>query len=89
MRLGQHRMPGTDLVEVIDTKGGAPVEGAAVTLLVVTDDRPFLVDTATARVTELGWTLRGVWHPILGVARDASGTLVDAATTRTLKETRP
>jgi glutamate dehydrogenase len=42
----------------------------------VTDDRPFLVDTATARVTELGWTLRGVWHPILGVARDASGTLV-------------
>ena len=76
VRLGQHRVPGTDLVEVIDTEGGAPVEGAAVTLLVVTDDRPFLVDTATARVTELGWTLRGVWHPILGVARDASGTLV-------------
>lgn len=45
-------------------------------VLVVTDDRPFLVDTVTSRLTEAGWTVRQVWHPILPVKRDAAGRLL-------------
>ena len=79
LRLGRTRPPGTDQVAVIAPDGGAPVEGEALILLVVTEDRPFLVDTALARVKEMGWTVRGVSHPILSVVRDAEGVLIDLA----------
>ena len=41
----------------------------------VTDDRPFLVDTVTMELTRQDWSLRRLYHPQLRVQRDASGHL--------------
>ena len=44
---------------------------------IVNDDMPFLVDSATAAINESGREVRLVIHPILQVARDAAGALVE------------
>jgi glutamate dehydrogenase len=44
--------------------------------LVITDDQPFLVDTAIMELTSQDWSLRGLFHPTPAVRRDADGTLV-------------
>ncbi|MCJ2033982.1 NAD-glutamate dehydrogenase [Methylobacterium sp. J-068] len=43
---------------------------------VVNDNRPFLLDSALAELTEQGLTPHLVAHPILGVERDAAGALI-------------
>jgi glutamate dehydrogenase len=43
---------------------------------IVNDNRPFLLDSCLAELTELGLTPHLVAHPILGVERDAAGSLV-------------
>ncbi|KQP28248.1 NAD-glutamate dehydrogenase [Methylobacterium sp. Leaf102] len=43
---------------------------------VVNDNRPFLLDSTLAELTEQGLTPHLVAHPILGVERDADGDLV-------------
>ncbi len=78
LRVGRVRPTGVDLVEVVPPEPGQPEQGG-VTVAVVTDDRPFLVDTVTARIAEQGWTLRQVWHPILTVARDADASVLGLA----------
>jgi len=52
-----------------DARGSALV-------LVVTDDQPFLVDTAIMELTSQDWSLRGLFHPTSAVRRDADGTLL-------------
>ncbi|HKS89648.1 MAG TPA: NAD-glutamate dehydrogenase [Stellaceae bacterium] len=42
----------------------------------VNDDMPFLVDSVTAAINESGRRVRLVIHPVLSVARDATGALV-------------
>ena len=42
---------------------------------IVTDDRPFLVDSVTMEVLRQGWSIREVFHPQYLVRRDLSGTL--------------
>ncbi|WP_395701769.1 NAD-glutamate dehydrogenase [Aquabacterium sp.] len=42
---------------------------------IVNDDMPFLVDSVTMEVNRHGLTLHLIVHPILGVQRDADGTL--------------
>ncbi|HTT80121.1 MAG TPA: NAD-glutamate dehydrogenase, partial [Stellaceae bacterium] len=44
---------------------------------IVNDDMPFLVDSATAAINESGREIRLVIHPVLRVARDAAGALVE------------
>ena len=76
-RLGAVRAPGEDLIASFtprEATDGWGVRGSTI-LQVVTDDRPFLVDTATLVLTEAGWTVRGLHHPILSVTRDAAGRL--------------
>ncbi len=75
LRMGHRREPGRDVLRVLMPGEGA-AEGGAVLLQVVTDDRPFLVDTVTSRLAEQGWSVRRVWHPILHVARDEDGELL-------------
>ena len=42
---------------------------------IVTDDRPFLVDSVTMEVIRHGWSIREVFHPQFLVRRDVGGTL--------------
>lgn len=44
---------------------------------IINDDMPFLVDSVTAALSELGLTVHLVVHPIVAVTRDAQGRLTD------------
>nr|WP_294696267.1 NAD-glutamate dehydrogenase [uncultured Friedmanniella sp.] len=50
--------------------------GGATVVQVVTDDRPFLVDSVTMEVLRQGWSVREVFHPQYLIRRDADGGLV-------------
>ncbi|WP_458095262.1 NAD-glutamate dehydrogenase [Roseomonas sp. WA12] len=54
---------------------GADGRTAGAVAEIVTDDMPFLVDSALAALTLSGRGVRRLLHPILGVARDASGRM--------------
>ena len=41
---------------------------------IVTDDRPFLVDSVTMEVLRQGWSIREVFHPQFLVRRDVDGS---------------
>ncbi|MFC7737785.1 NAD-glutamate dehydrogenase domain-containing protein [Roseomonas sp. GCM10028921] len=49
--------------------------GAGAVAEIVTDDMPFLVESALAALTLSGRAVRRLLHPILGVSRDAAGVL--------------
>ena len=49
--------------------------GGATVVQIVTDDRPFLVDSVTIEVLRQGWSIREVFHPQYLVRRDLGGTL--------------
>ena len=55
--------------------------GGATVVQIVTDDRPFLVDSVTMEVLRQGWSIREVFHPQFLVDRDLGGTLHDIVTT--------
>ena len=67
-RLAAVREPGTALVEVES-------EGHRTLVRIVTDDMPFLVDSASAALAGLGRAIRLVIHPQLIVQRDSAGAL--------------
>ncbi|MEQ3554739.1 NAD-glutamate dehydrogenase [Pseudonocardia nematodicida] len=69
LALGAHREPGRAVVAVT---GGS---GDTVTVEIVTDDMPFLVESVLAGIGRAGGTARRVLHPILVVRRDAEGVL--------------
>ncbi|HSN10979.1 MAG TPA: NAD-glutamate dehydrogenase, partial [Propionibacteriaceae bacterium] len=75
--LAARREPGTDSVVVASPEdaGGPHLSGSSL-LQVVTDDRPFLVDSVTIEVTRQRWSIRHVFHPQLVVTRDGHGDLV-------------
>jgi glutamate dehydrogenase len=49
--------------------------GGATVVQIVTDDRPFLVDSVTMEVLRQGWSIREVFHPQFLVRRDLEGNL--------------
>ena len=49
--------------------------GGATVVQIVTDDRPFLVDSITMEVLRQGWSIREVFHPQFLVERDVQGNL--------------
>ena len=49
--------------------------GGATVVQIVTDDRPFLVDSVTMEVLRQGWSMREVFHPQFLVRRDLEGNL--------------
>jgi glutamate dehydrogenase len=55
--------------------------GGATVVQIVTDDRPFLVDSVTMEVLRQGWSIREVFHPQFLVRRDVGGTLRGILTT--------
>ena len=56
--------------------------GGATVVQIVTDDRPFLVDSVTMEVLRQGWSIREVYHPQYAVRRTVSGDLTDIVRTR-------
>ncbi len=79
--LGRVRQPGEDLIGIAtpqESSDGWSAGGSTV-LQVVTDDRPFIVDTVVMILAELGWTVRSLRHPVLAVTRDDAGLLTGVA----------
>ena len=77
--LAARRQPGEALVRVATPGGGTPGAPARAVAEVITDDMPFLVDSAMAALTvHAGRVVRQLLHPIVAVRRDATGTLLDA-----------
>ena len=57
----------------VDTHG---YDAPGTVVEVVIDDMPFLIDSVTSRLGELGYTIVRHYHPVVGTTRDASGALV-------------
>ena len=77
--LAQTRKPGTPAVRVLtpsESSEGWSAAGHSV-LEVVTDDMPFLVDTVTMAVADLGAEIHTVLHPQVLVRRDEDGGLLE------------
>jgi glutamate dehydrogenase len=72
---GQRRRPGEQVVEVF-TPTTWDARGSSVAVI-VTDDRPFLVDTALLELTAQEWSLRQLYHPQPRVRRDDTGELIE------------
>ncbi len=67
------RAPGQHIIHVGTGEGDAG--GRHMPVLLLTDDMPFLVDSASAAIGTAGLTINRLLHPILPVARDADGWL--------------
>ncbi|ROR56020.1 glutamate dehydrogenase (NAD) [Luteococcus japonicus] len=81
--LGRRRADGQDLVRV----EAAVAAGRPALVQVVTQDRPFVVDTIAMALTGAGWSIAELLHPQFHVARDGDGRLVQAGQTA-LQENR-
>ena len=71
--LASQRRPGEALVRV--TRPGSSAGPRAVAEI-VTDDMPFLVDSAMAALTKGGRVVRQLLHPVTPIRRDAGGRLL-------------
>ncbi|MCC6496813.1 MAG: NAD-glutamate dehydrogenase, partial [Propionibacteriaceae bacterium] len=87
LELGRRRLPGEHLLQVLTPGQAAAIgqDGSTLALL-VTDDRPFLVDTVTMELTRQEWSLRRLYHPQLRVLRDQAGTLAGIGSPEGLPE---
>lgn len=56
---------------------GGWTTGGTTVVQIVTDDRPFLVDSVTMEVLRQGWSIREVFHPQFTVRRTLAGSLID------------
>ena len=76
LQFAQKREPGGCKVRVfnpVDAENGW--SGAGTVVQAVTDDSPFLVDSAGMAIAAAGLQVRAVIHPVLMMKRDADGTL--------------
>ena len=76
LSLGNRRSTGEHLLQVL-TPGQVPGVGqdGSTVALIVTDDRPFLVDTVAMELTRQEWSLRRLYHPQLRVQREGGRRL--------------
>ncbi|MFW0790153.1 NAD-glutamate dehydrogenase [Gordonia sp. CPCC 205333] len=70
IEVGRSRVPGEHLVAVDGPDG-------PLSIFLVNDDMPLLVEAVLATVESLGFTVVRVDHPILNVVRDSEGDLID------------
>ena len=71
--LGAVRKPGEAKVGVAAPSADHP--GGSTLLMIVTDDRPFLVDTVSMNIIRRDWSIRALLHPQYTVRRDAGGAM--------------
>ncbi|MFL6028161.1 MAG: NAD-glutamate dehydrogenase domain-containing protein, partial [Friedmanniella sp.] len=76
-RAARRRAPGEAVIQVRTPRQSDDgwTAGGATVVQVVTDDRPFLVDSLTMEVLRQGWSVREVFHPQYLVRRDPAGLL--------------
>ena len=74
VRLGGVRRPGEAKISIVPPSD----DRVSTLLLIVTDDRPFLVDTVSMNITRSNWSIRALYHPQYEVLRDADGHLTAA-----------
>lgn len=80
VELGMVRQPDQTLLAVTLPGDTSRWETQGRTVIqVITDDKPYVVDTLLAAASRLGWTVREVIHPQFGVIRDPQGKLLDMA----------
>ncbi len=65
------RAPGTTNIAVM----ASPVNSRRTAVILVNDDMPFLLDSASAEIAARGLSIHRLYHPILAVSRDATGAL--------------
>lgn len=71
-----HRAPGTPSIRVFaPQKSIHGYDRKHVVVQLINDDKPFLVDSLTAELNALGFTLFATYHPIFTVVRDETGKL--------------
>src|SRR4051812_12278785 len=71
--LAQERPPGTARLRIIPPATG---QGPHAVAEIVTDDMPFLVDSALGALARQGRVVRQLLHPVVPVRRDAAGRLL-------------
>jgi len=71
--LGAVRQPGQSKIDIRVADDDHP--GDSTLILIVTDDRPFLVDTVSMDITRRGWNIRALFHPQYEIRRDADGRM--------------
>ncbi|EQD61390.1 Bacterial NAD-glutamate dehydrogenase, partial [mine drainage metagenome] len=76
LELGRRRAPGQSLVQIFNPdlrKDG--FESAHTVVQIVTDDRPFLIDSISLAFARAGLAVHVIVHPVFDVRRDSRGTL--------------
>ncbi|GAA4834669.1 NAD-glutamate dehydrogenase [Actinomycetospora corticicola] len=80
--LARLRVPGRPVTAVLGA-GAEPAPGLVapdperVSVLVVTEDMPFLIDSVVAELSRTGATVHRVVHPVVVVRRDTDGALLE------------
>lgn len=55
-------------------------------ILIINDDMPFLVDTVTTAMTELGIDIQRIFHPIIDAERSPAGNRADGLKSQSVRE---
>ncbi len=76
LKLGIVRRQGEHLLTVLQQDGESWDARGSTVVQLVTDDKPFLVDSLNMELARQGWSLRRLFHPQLRVARDEDGRLL-------------
>ncbi len=78
-QFGRRRAPGQHLLRLITPRAETDgwTAGGATVVQLVTDDRPFLVDSLTMELDRQGWSLGRLLHPQLVIHRDEAGAIID------------
>src|SRR5215218_230035 len=76
-RAAMHRPPARAMISIRtpNQSDDGWTAGGATVVQIVTDDRPFLVDSVTMEVLRQSWSMREVFHPQFLVRRDLEGNL--------------
>ncbi len=77
LRFARTRKPRQALVRVYNEDDARLTESRHSIVEVVIDDMPFLVDSLSMVLTQSGYTVHLMVHPVLAVMRDAAGRLRD------------
>ncbi|MFM8517798.1 MAG: NAD-glutamate dehydrogenase [Nevskiaceae bacterium] len=79
LELGRRRRRGTTLVRALSPEAGRRLGERHSYVLVVTDDRPFLVDSLSLAFSNAGIGVQMLIHPVLATQRNADGGLTRVA----------
>ena len=77
-KLGAARAPGETLIEAYnlqDARGGPAADRDETVINIISDDKPFIIDSLTIKLNAMRKTPHRIAHPIFEVERDARGRM--------------